>query len=131
MFDRPGLTPGKGRGIAASISASPIAAAVIFRTESGARIDAEFDFRHSGSQTRAMAFDTDGGKLTLAWPGAELGDDGMLVELGNQQEEYASMYPQFAELIARRVSETDKRPLELVTEIPARAGRATVAPFKE
>jgi hypothetical protein len=55
----------------------------------------------------------------------------MLVELGNQQEEYASMYPQFAELIARRVSETDKRPLELVTEILARAGRATVAPFKE
>jgi predicted dehydrogenase len=111
--------------------ASPIAAAVIFRTESGARIDAEFDFRHSGSQMRAMAFETDGGKLTLAWPGAELGDDGMLVELGNQQEEYASMYPQFAELIARRVSETDKRPLELVTEILARAGRATVAPFKE
>jgi len=110
---------------------SPIAAAAVFRTASGAIIDAEFDFRHSGNQARAMAFDTDGGKLTLAWPGAELERDGMLVELGNQQEEYAPLYPRFAELIARQASETDKRPLELVTEILARAGRSTVAPFQE
>jgi hypothetical protein len=110
---------------------SPIAAAAVFRTASGAIIDAEFDFRHSGNQARAMAFDTDGGKLTLAWPGAELDRDGMLVELGNQREEYAPLYPRFAELIARRASETDKRPLELVTEILARAGRSTVAPFRQ
>ena len=110
---------------------SPIAAAVTFRSESGACIDAEFDFRHSGSQTRAMAFETDGGKLTLAWPGAEFGGDGMLVELGNQQEEYAPLYPRFAELIAHQASETDKRPLELVTDIFARAGRSAVAPFTE
>jgi predicted dehydrogenase len=110
---------------------SPIAAAVAFRAQSGAVIDAEFDFRHRGNQSRAMEIETDGGRLTLAWQGAATDSSGMMVELGTQQEEYTSLYARFADLIARGVSETDKRPLELVTEILATAGRSTVAPFRE
>jgi predicted dehydrogenase len=110
---------------------SPIAAAVAFRTAGGAVIDAEFDFRHRGNQARAMEIETDAGTLTLAWQGTAAGGDGMLVELGTQHEEYVSLYTRFADLIARGVSETDIRPLELVTEILRSAGRSAVAPFKE
>jgi D-galactose 1-dehydrogenase len=110
---------------------SPIAAAVAFRARSGAVIDAEFDFRHRGSQARAMEIETDDGRLTLAWQGAATPGSGMMVELGTQQEEYTSLYARFADLIARGASETDKRPLELVTEILATASRTTVAPFCE
>lgn len=111
--------------------ASPIAAAVAFRTEQGAMIDAEFDFRHSGNHIRAMEFETDGGTLRLAWPGSNLEGEGLLIELGSQQEEYASLYGRFAQLIAAGRSETDKRPLELVIDILNAAGRSTVAPFLE
>jgi D-galactose 1-dehydrogenase len=107
---------------------SPIAAAVALSTRHGALIDAEFDFRHTGHQARAMEFETDDGTLTLAWPGSGAGT---IVELGTQSEEYAALYARFADLIARGASEIDKRPLELVTEILATAGRSTVAPFKE
>jgi predicted dehydrogenase len=110
---------------------SPIAAAVAFRTPSGATIDSEFDFRHRGDQARAMEIETDDGMLTLAWQGFATSGRGMMVQLGTQREEYTSLYDRFADLIARGVSETDKRPLELVTEILATAGRSTVAPFKE
>jgi Predicted dehydrogenases and related proteins len=112
---------------------SPIAASAAFRTRSGAVIDAEFDFRHRGDQERAMEIDTDDGTLTLAWHGAVPSGtgSGMTVELGTQKEEYTSLYVRFADLIARGVSETDKRPLELVTQILAAAGRSAVAPFSE
>lgn len=110
---------------------SPIAAAVAFRTVSGALIDADFDFRHHGDQARAMELDTPDGALTLAWQGAAKPARGKMVELGTQEEEYASLYARFADLIARGQSETDKRPLELVTEILAKADRSTVAPFSE
>lgn len=107
---------------------SPIAAAVALSTERGALIDAEFDFRHASDQTRTIEFETDEGILTLAWPG---GGDGTIVELGTQAEEYAALYTRFADLIRRGACEIDKRPLELVSEILATAGRATVAPFRE
>jgi predicted dehydrogenase len=110
---------------------SPIAAAVAFRTASGAVIDADFDFRHRGRQSRAMELDTVDVPLTLAWQGAARGSGGMMVELGTQAEEYVSLYARFADLIARGESETDKRPLELVTEILATASRSIVAPFTE
>jgi len=110
---------------------SPIAASVRFRVASGALIDAEFDFRHRGDQARAMEFHTNDGTLTLAWHGAANGGRGMMVELGTQKEEYTSLYARFADLIVRGASETDKRPLELVTEIIATASRSTVAAFEE
>jgi len=109
---------------------SPIAAAVSFRTESGALIDAEFDFRHTGDQSRAMELHTDLGTLAVAWQGSEPTGAGMVVELGTQQEEYIALYEHFAEILAAGHSESDKRPLELVRDILAMAGRATVAPFQ-
>ena len=111
--------------------ASPIAATVSFRSRSGAAISAEFDFRHSGDQVRALALETDAGDLTLAWQGCEIGNSGMLVELGTQQEEYVALYEHFAALVAQGRSEIDQRPLELVLDILRLAERTTVAPFQE
>lgn len=111
--------------------ASPIAATVVFRTASGAVIDAEFDFRHRGDQARALELQTGDGTLTIAWHGVETGAPGLLMQLGTQREEYVSLYDHFAQLIAAGRSETDKRPLELVTEILAVADRTAVMPFRE
>ncbi len=110
---------------------SPIAAAVVFRTGNGALIDAEFDFRHSGAQTRSIDLDTDAGALNLARHGAELGIDGSPVSLGSQRQEYAALYRRFAKLVARHESDTDKRPLELVVDIFRRAERVTVEAFRD
>ena len=112
-------------------STNPIAAAVAFRTADGGLVDAEFDFRHRGDQVRAIELETDAGVLTLAWPGSTLGAGGTMIELGSQTEEYTALYARFAALIAQRESETDRRPLELVTEILYAASRATVAAVRE
>jgi D-galactose 1-dehydrogenase len=110
---------------------SPIAAAVLFRTGHGALIDAEFDFRHRGSQTRSIDLDTDAGALNLARHGAELGIDGSPVSLGSQQQEYSALYRRFAKLVARHESDTDKRPLELVIDIFRHAERSIIEPFQD
>lgn len=110
--------------------ASPIAAAVSFVTQSGAMIDAEFDFRHGGIQTRSVEIDTEDGPLDLARFSAAMGE-GTWGEVSSQRREYAALYGRFAALIAEGRSDTDKRPLELVLEIFQRAGRSTIAPFRE
>lgn len=110
---------------------SPIAAAVAFRTAHGAVIDAEFDFRHRGTQSRSIDLETDAGSLNLARHGAELGIDGSPVSLDSQQQEYATLYRRFAQLITRHESDTDKRPLELVVDIFRQAARSTIEPFHE
>jgi D-galactose 1-dehydrogenase len=111
--------------------ASPIAATVVFRTDRGAVIDAEFDFRYRGTQSRVIDLETDAGSLNLARHGAELGIDGSRISLETQQQEYAALYRRFAQLIERRESDTDKRPLELVVDIFGKAERSTIEPFQE
>jgi predicted dehydrogenase len=110
---------------------SPIAAAVAFRTEHGALIDAEFDFRHRGALARSVDLGTNTGSLNLVRQGAELIIDGSPVSLDSQQKEYAALYRRFAALIERRESDTDKRPLELVVDIFRQAARSTIEPFQE
>ncbi len=110
---------------------TPIAAAVGFRTEDGAMIDADFDFRHPITQDRVIVIETDGGTLELLGHGAELRIDGEVVTSAKEPCEYAALYRQFRNLIAAEQSDTDKRPLELVGEVFRVAGRATVAPFRD
>ncbi len=110
---------------------SPIAAAVAFRTEQGAMIDAEFDFRHRETLARSIDLETDAGSLNLARQGAELEIDGSPVSLDSQQQEYETLYRRFAQLIGRRESDIDKRPLELVIDIFRQAARSTIEPFQE
>lgn len=110
---------------------TPIAAAVGFRTEQGAMIDADFDFRHPITQDRAIVIETDAGILELLGHGAELRIDGKPVASVEEPCEYASLYRQFRNLIAAGQSNTDKQPLELVDEIFRVAGRAVVAPFRD
>lgn len=109
---------------------TPIAAAVSFHAAEAA-IDADFDFRHPVTQDRTITVETDAGKLELIGHGAELKIDGKPVDVEKQPCEYAALYRQFRNLIAGGRSDTDKRPLELVSEIFALAGRATVAPFQD
>jgi predicted dehydrogenase len=108
--------------------ANPIAVAVSLATPSGARIEAEFDFRHRGIQMRSVQLETDNGIFDLARFSAEIGDT-VWGEMEAQPGEYASLYRRFAALIAAGQSDTDPRPLELVLEIFRLAGRSTVAPF--
>lgn len=110
---------------------SPIAAAVAFRTEHGALIDAEFDFRHSGRLVRSVDLETDAGVLNLARQGAELEIDGSPVSLATQQQEYQTLYRRFATLIERHESDIDKRPLELVVDIFRLAAHSLIEPFHE
>jgi predicted dehydrogenase len=112
-------------------SASPIAAAVVFRTASGALIDAEFDFRHRGIQSRLVEIETVDGTLDLTRFSATRGMTEIWGEVGSQSQEYAALYRRFAALIAEGRCDTDKRPLELVVETLRVAGRSSVAPFRE
>jgi predicted dehydrogenase len=110
---------------------SPIAAALTLRLSGGALIEAEFDFRHRGTQTRTIDLDTDAGALNLARYGAELGIDGTPLQFRTQQQEYAALYRRFSKLVAEGRSDTDKRPLELVADVFRVAERATIEPFLE
>jgi D-galactose 1-dehydrogenase len=112
-------------------SASPIAAAVVLRTASGAVIDAEFDFRHRGIQSRLVEIETADGPLDLTRFSAARGMTEIWGEAGSQSQEYAALYRRFAALIKAGGSDTDKRPLELVIEILRVAGRSTVAAFRD
>jgi len=112
-------------------SANPIAAAMVFRTASGAAIEAEFDFRHHGIQSRLVEIETEKGTLDLVRFSAERGMSQIWSEVGSQSQEYAVLYRRFATLIAEGRCDIDKRPLELVIEALCVAGRTSVAPFEE
>lgn len=111
--------------------ANPIAAAVVLRTDSGAAIDAEFDFRHPGALVRLLTIETDGGVLQITGHGEALDIDGVRVELDLSAREYVAIYRRFAELVQAGQSDTDARPLELVMDAFTLAGRSAIAPFRE
>lgn len=112
---------------------TPIAAGVILQTAGGAEIRVEFDFRHAGTQTWDIDFDTDEGPLKLSAGGSHLtvGDSPLPHEPERLRGEYVSIYERFAQLVAQRHSEVDTRPLELVADIFLAARRVSVAPFTE
>lgn len=109
---------------------TPIAADVVFRTESGAAITAEFDFRHQGDQDCEITLETAGGTMLLSRHGAKLAVDGAPVATPSPESDYAILYKRFAELIQQRGCDVDKRPFQLVGDIFLAGRRRTIAPFE-
>jgi predicted dehydrogenase len=112
---------------------TPIAAQIRLVCDSGAPIDVELDFRHTGTQTWDIDLDTDAGPLKLSAGGGELtvGDVPVPHDPGKLHGEYESIYRRFAELVAHRTSEVDVRPMQLVADIFLVARRVVVEPFSD
>jgi predicted dehydrogenase len=112
---------------------APIAANVEFVSDSGARISAALDFRHTGVQTWNIDIETDRGPLRLSEGGAKLtvGNDAVPPEAGTLESEYEAIYRRFAGLIAGKQSDVDARPLQLVADIFLVAKRVAVEPFED
>ena len=112
---------------------APIAADVEFVTDSGAKISAALDFRHTGTQTWDIDIETDRGPLKLSAGGAKLivGSNDVPPEAGALESEYEAIYRRFADLIARGQSDVDARPLQLVADIFMVAKRIAAEPFED
>jgi predicted dehydrogenase len=110
---------------------APIAATVSLRTEGGARIGADFDFRQKGEQSWDIELTTSGGKLTLAGGGAEVRIDGKAVtQDASMAGEYPRLYHRFASLCDAGKSEVDWRPFQLVADAFLIGERRIVAPHE-
>jgi D-galactose 1-dehydrogenase len=98
---------------------TPIAATVELGCASGATIQVELDFRHTGKQTWDIEIATDAGTLILSSGGAHLSVDNAPVAqpIDQLHSEYACLYERFAQLVDAGLSEVDARPLELVADI--------------
>lgn len=103
---------------------TPIAARLSLTTSGGAPGRAEFDFRHTGTQTWDIEVSTNAGMLTLSMGGSVLKVNNQIVDLP-ATEEYPSLYAQFAGLVARRAIDVDTAPPQLVADA-FRSGRRVV-----
>jgi len=107
---------------------APIAAHLALRTEAGATVNAEFDFRQKGEQTWDIVLTTTDGHLKLSHGGGALEINGR--PLGADAAlagEYPRLYARFAELCAAGASEVDWRPFQLVADAFLVGERRTVA----
>jgi predicted dehydrogenase len=111
--------------------AAPIAAEIELVIDGGAEISVSLDFRHTGTQTWDIDFETDEGPLKLSAGGAKLtvADEPAPSDAGALMSEYESIYRRFAELAVRGESEDDARPLQLVADIFMTARNIAVEPF--
>ena len=112
---------------------APIAAELELLTAGGIEIGVSLDFRHTGTQTWDIDFETDQGPFKLSAGGATLtvGGEPAHGEPGELHGEYTSIYRAYAELIAAGRSEVDTRPLELVADIFLTAKQVAAEPFEE
>jgi D-galactose 1-dehydrogenase len=117
----------------ASNHEAPIAADIVFKTESGTEVLAAFDFRQTGVQTWDIDFETDMGPLRLSAGGGKLtiGNELVPPDTGALDNEYASIYRHFADLIDRGQSDVDAKPFQLTADIFLLAKRSTVEPFED
>jgi len=96
---------------------APIAARLVLRTESGATVDAEFDFRQKGEQTWDIELVCTTGRLKLSRGGGALEIDGRPPGADEALAgEYPRLYARFADLVATGQSEVDWRPFQLVAD---------------
>jgi predicted dehydrogenase len=114
---------------------APIAADLVLRTDSGARISTAFDFLYTGEAIWDIEVETDGGALKLSLAGAVLSINGRQLEFPPHKDgayaEYAPLYRRFAELIAAGESEIDATPFRLVADAFLAGKRTPVARFEE
>lgn len=107
---------------------TPIAAKLSLRTSGGALVRAEFDFRHTGTQTWDLEVVTDAGTLKLSSGGSVLAANERSVELP-AGEEYPSLYAHFADLVVECAIDVDVAPLQLVADAFLSGRRVVVDPF--
>jgi D-galactose 1-dehydrogenase len=112
---------------------APIAAELELASASGIAISAEFDFRETGPQRWTIEVDTDEGALQLTAGGGLLtvGNQPVPVDAGSLDTEYEDIYKRFAELVARKESDVDARPLQLVADIFLLARQIPVNAFED
>jgi D-galactose 1-dehydrogenase len=111
--------------------AQPIAAELVFADSSGPdRASATFDWRQTGPQTWDIRVSTDGGELLLQSGGAKLAIAGETIVDGGDIE-YAGIYRRFAELIAKRESDVDLRPLRHVADAFMTGLHEFIEPFED
>jgi D-galactose 1-dehydrogenase len=94
---------------------APIAASLKLAGPTDAAIAVEFDWDQRGTQTWQIDIATDGGLLSLTQGASKMTVDGVAVDVATE-EEYASMYRHFADLIAKRESDIDLSPFRLVAD---------------
>jgi predicted dehydrogenase len=106
---------------------SPIAAAMTLQSGE-AEVSATLDFLQVGPQTWTIEVDTDHGMLQLSQGGSILRLPGE-PERTAPDREYPALYAKFAELIAKRTSDVDVRPMRLVADAFLVAERRQVTAF--
>ena len=114
-----GLFPRAARLFIPRNCATPIAAELELTSASGIEINAEFDFRETGPQRWNIDIETDEGPLKLTAGGGllTLGDRPIPPDAGSLESEYEAIYRHFADLVARKESDVDARPLQLVADL--------------
>ncbi len=112
---------------------TPIGAEIAFATPdpiAGADLSAVFDWRQEGPQSWTITAETtDGTVIELTEGGAALAVDGKPL-VAEAAQEYPRIYAMFAELLAKRQSFVDVRPLQLVADAYLVGDRVSVAPFE-
>lgn len=106
---------------------TPIAARLAFAGD----VSADFDFRQEGLQTWDVEIETDGGRLALRMGGNKLEIDGAQVEGDHSiAGEYPALYARLADLLRRRASDVDLRPMVLVSDALTLGRRNLVESFE-
>lgn len=95
--------------------AAPIAATLRLLHEGVTPVDTELDFLYGGEPCWNIEIATDSGTLLLSHGGRNLYVDGQQRHAGEDRE-YATLYEQFAALIAANASNVDMLPLQLVAD---------------
>jgi D-galactose 1-dehydrogenase len=113
---------------------TPIGAELTFATPDpvdGADLSAIFDWRQEGPQSwNITAETTEGTLLELTEGGASLSVNGKPM-VAEAAQEYPRIYEMFADLLAKRQSFVDVRPLQLVADAYLVGDRVSVAAFEE
>lgn len=109
---------------------TPIAAQLKMRTEAGAPVDLDFDFRETGPQVWDMRIQTDRGALDLSQGGATVLLDGSpIAQESSLSGEYDRIYARFAQLIQRGTSDVDLAPFRHVADAMMLGRRQTTKAF--
>ena len=127
------LFPSSARLFVPVNRSAPIAADLALTSASGIEVSAELDFRETGPQRWNIDFDTHEGAVRLTAGGDQLslGEQPIPPDAGSLAAEYEAIYSRFAELIARRESDVDARPLQLVADIFLVARQVPVEAFAD
>lgn len=110
--------------------AAPIAAHLAFTDGADLSVTADFDWRQTGKQSWDIEAETEQGRMRLSDGGAKLFINDELRHAA-PEEEYASLYRRFAEIVRSRESDADISPLVHVADAFMLGRRKIVEPFHD